>query len=355
MIQDRIKYNRRSEIGGPSEEWRNEVNSGPGDLSNFSRALEEIDVLDFLEVCDGPLAGIPISHPVRIAFWNAERCKFAEASASLVENQYCHVALLAEMDLGMARSGNRHTTRDLTDSTGHGYVFAVEYVELDIGDARERAWHAGEKNARGIHGGAILSSYSLIDPAVIRLELDGSWFDVARGERRVGGRIAVAAKIETEKGLIVVVSAHLESHSSPEFRRQQMEVMCESLFQYADGAPIVIGGDFNTSTVDSTTGNLSEKDKRGVMSDGIQRLHDPVSHEPMFDVAKSFGLDWSKCNAPGPTQRTRPDGTPAPPFGKIDWFFTRGLKASSPAIVPAVDHEGNTISDHELIRMEVEC
>ena len=354
MVHDRIKRNQRHTIQGPSEEWRNSANSGPGDPSSFSRALEEIDILDVLEVRAGPQAGVPIPHPVRIAFWNVERCKFVEASASLVENQNCNVALLAEMDLGMARSGNRHTTRELAGKTGQGYALAVEYVELDLGDARERTWHAGEKNTQGIHGGAILSLHSLLDPAVIRLELDGGWFDGTRGERRVGGRIAVAARIETEKGPIVVVSVHFERHSSPGLRVQQMEVLCKSLDRYAKNSPLLIGGDFNTSTIDFTSGEPSPGEKLEVMRDGIQRLHDPVAFEPMFGIARSYGLDWSDCNAPGPTQRTRPDGTPAPPFGKIDWFFTRGLKASAPAIVPAVDHEGNTISDHELIRVEVE-
>ena len=31
-----------------------------------------------------------------------------------------------------------------------------------------------------------------------------------------------------------------------------------------------------------------------------------------------------------PTQRTRPDGTPAPPFGRIDWFFRPGPRLQRP-------------------------
>ena len=36
------------------------------------------------------------------------------------------------------------------------------------------------------------------------------------------------------------------------------------------------------------------------------------------------------------TDRTRPGGAPAP-LAKLDWYFTRGLGAADPEIVPAVD------------------
>ena len=71
-----------------------------------------------------------------------------------------------------------------------GYAFGVEFLELDLGDAREREWHAGQSNQLGLHGAAILSPHPLGRPALIRLESDGDWFDGRHGERRVGGRIA---------------------------------------------------------------------------------------------------------------------------------------------------------------------
>jgi hypothetical protein len=54
-----------------------------------------------------------------------------------------------------------------------------------------------------------------------------------------------------------------------------------------------------------------------------------------------------------PTQRTRPDGTPPPPLGRIDWFFSRGLAANDPHTVPAVDAERVAISDHEVLTVVV--
>ena len=45
----------------------------------------------------------PLSNTLRIAFWNAERCKYLEQSISLLAHTAADVILLAEMDVGMAK------------------------------------------------------------------------------------------------------------------------------------------------------------------------------------------------------------------------------------------------------------
>jgi hypothetical protein len=49
----------------------------------------------------------------------------------------------------------------------------------------------------------------------------------------------------------------------------------------------------------------------------------------------------------------RPDGTPQPPFGRIDWFFSRGLCCTAPAVIPAIDESGQAISDHEALAVTI--
>jgi endonuclease/exonuclease/phosphatase (EEP) superfamily protein YafD len=79
-----------------------------------------------------------------------------------------------------------------------------------------------------------------------------------------------------------------------------------------------------------------------------------MRYEPMFDLLRRRGYDWETCNAMGQgTQRTRPDGTPAPPFGKIDWMFARGLRCTDAATLPAVDGQGVAISDHEILAVTI--
>ncbi|MGX5845885.1 hypothetical protein ACWGTO_02280 [Mesorhizobium sp. PL10] len=58
------------------------------------------------------------------------------------------------------------------------------------------------------------------------------------------------------------------------------------------------------------------------------------------------GYDWQFANNLDlPTQR-REAGDPAP-IGRIDWFFTRGLAASAPTVLPTVLADGCPSSDHE--------
>ena len=70
-------------------------------------------------------------------------------------------------------------------------------------------------------------------------------------------------------------------------------------------------------------------------------------------VAAAAGYDWADSNTRQATQRTRPDGTPRPPLGRLDWFFTRGLTVADPLTVPAIDKDGMAISDHDLLQVKI--
>jgi endonuclease/exonuclease/phosphatase family metal-dependent hydrolase len=317
-----------------------------------ARLLAELPLFDRVEVGAPPDRLPPLGASARVAFWNTERCKFLEESTALLARVGADVVLLAEMDLGMARSGNRHTTRELAAGLDSGHVFAAEFLELDLGDERERAWHAGEDNAQGLHGGAIVSGHDLGDPAVLRLDRDGAWFDGANGERRVGGRIAVAARLPVAGVPVAFVSVHFESHGGPDSRAEEMTRLLRAVETYAAGAPVVIGGDFNTNSAPRAVLD-GPGGKAALEAETPGRFVDPVAYEPLFQVAAAAGYDWTRCNGPGPSQRTRPDGTPKPPLGRIDWFFCRGLQARDPETVAAVGPDGQAISDHELLVVTV--
>src|SRR5262245_57474949 len=128
--------------------------------------------------------------PARIAFWNVQRLGHIEATARRLADPGFDIALLCETDLGMARSGQKHTIRELAGRLGCGYLFGVEFVELGLGDEEERTRHAGEENEAGLHGAGLLARCPIRRPALMRLESEGAWFGTAFGERRIGGRIA---------------------------------------------------------------------------------------------------------------------------------------------------------------------
>jgi endonuclease/exonuclease/phosphatase family metal-dependent hydrolase len=289
--------------------------------------------------------------PLRLAAWNAERLKHGAASAAMLRALDLDLILLSETDIGMARSGNRHTTADLAAALDLGYAYGVEFVELGLGDEREREWHKGQRNHVGLHGNAILSRLPLYDLALIRLDSGGRWFkDRINGkgtgiQRRLGGRMALAGRIATDEGDLVVVSLHLESESDANERAQQMTRLLHAINGCYGNARMVIGGDCNTAA-------LPEIDPARP-DDAKSWFHRCDAYEPLFGVMQRGSFGWRSANDLQATQRMRPDGKPVPPFRRIDWLFTRGLVASAPRTVAAVDDTGSAISDHDAIVVEI--
>jgi endonuclease/exonuclease/phosphatase family metal-dependent hydrolase len=333
----------------PSLAARQAIIDGPVTAEDFERAFAATEVLHVVETRPPPRPAAPVES-LRVVFWNAERLKFAEASAVLMTG--FDVALLCELDVGMARTGNRHTVADLAEALDAGFVFGVEFLELGLGDLRERAWHASETNAAGLHGGGFVSRLPLDRSALARLETSGRWFDGAFHERRVGGRIAMLAEVTVAGTPVLLASVHYESHTDADDRLLQTEVMLDAIDRHAPGRPVLIGGDFNTATFDRLDKNDPAVTGPALAADP-DRLVRVMPYEPMFELLERRGYDWDACNVMAPTQRTRPDGTPAPPFGKIDWLFARGLDCSDPRILPAVDRDGTAISDHEALAVTI--
>lgn len=335
-----------------SPERRDEVLQGPKGRDEHSRLAGEIGALNLIEARPPVTPAPPPDEAARVVFWNAERGTYLDAAAGLLGGLGADIILLCEMDDGMARSAQRHTPRELARGLGGlGYVFGVEFVELSLGDERESARHAGGANRHGLHGAAILAPSALARPALIRLETDGDWFAGAQGQPRIGGRIAIAAIMPLAGTDVLFVSVHLESHSDPDFRGRQMQVLLDAVDRHAPGMPAVIGGDFNTCSMARGTrkdaGKLS-----ALLAEDADRLLNPQPYEPLFAITEAAGFDWRAGNGRGATQRPK-DVAPARPLGRIDWFFTRGVTAADPVTIAAVDGTGAAISDHELIAVTI--
>ncbi len=331
-------------------EARVALRDGPDDVASFRAAHDGLPALAQIEV--GPVLPVAASAEgsLRVMAWNVERLRHLSATAHLLRREAADVCLITEIDKGMARTGNTHRTADLSAAIGQPYAYAAEFVELDLGTVGERTAHAGEANRQGFHGNAVLSRFSLHRPVLFRLEAEGHWFGWGRGEPRVGGRIAIGGQVILDGVAVTLIGLHLESHSDPAHRAGQMARLIELIAQYDPDAPVLIGGDLNTSTR-SWAERLA-----GVPEDAEQR-RDVIPHEPLFTVMAAHGFDWAACNvALVPTQRfADPEAEAARGRfpGKIDWLMTRGLVASDPAIIPAVGADGMILSDHDAVAVTI--
>ena len=289
-----------------------------------------------------PARPLPWPGTLRIAAFNAERLKDRPAVRRLMGRAGAHVALFSEVDLGMARSGNAHNIRDLIAGTGEGYLYGAEFVELDLGDREEMRAHSGERNACSLHGNAIVTALALESPRLIPLEEGGLWFSGFEGaQRRIGRRVALAARVAGAPEPFWVVSTHLESKTDSADRRAQIRALLRALDSIAPHAPCVIGGDFNTKALPRG------EDERHRL------LESPERHEPLFSDLRDAGFAWQHANLALPTQNPGPTDKHEPPFGKLDWLVVRGLAAANPQIVPARDEQGRLVSDHEMIAVDV--
>jgi endonuclease/exonuclease/phosphatase family metal-dependent hydrolase len=212
------------------------------------------------------------------------------------------VIVLNEVDWGMKRTDYRNVAAELASTLGMNYAFGVEFVEVDpiaLGlekfeelKPEERAKFASEisidpTRLRGLHGTAILSRFTLEN---VRLEpfdhQPHDWYEdelksvrpLEAGKRKAGelvfqekvlrevrrgGRMMLTAQIRDARlpgGQMTIVATHLESKTKPEGRRKQLE---ELLARIEDvNAPVVVAGDMNTSTQDTTPTSIERELKK---------------------------------------------------------------------------------------------
>ncbi|WP_375688563.1 endonuclease/exonuclease/phosphatase family protein [Pseudooceanicola sp. LIPI14-2-Ac024] len=268
-----------------------------------------------------------------VVAWNVERCLFPPESAAHIAPRAPQVVLLSEVDHGMARTGQRHTTAEMAQALGMVYAFGVEFHEMGLGGATERHFCDDDHNALGWHGNAILSAVPFERVTMIRLDDHGHWFaegSVATDpdQPRVGGRMALAAVLPTVAGPVCVVSTHLESNARAAHRAAQFDRLMDAVDVFAPDMPMLIGGDLNT-------GNHMPPDY-------------DWRRETLFDHARDRGYDWG-FTPEGLT--TRPSLITLHPARrmKLDWFCGRGLSRLDTALIPAITADDTPLSDHEAI------
>ena len=278
----------------PAADVLAEAATGANHQDHHDAAAGRIPALHQIELRQ-PAAAHATPVTLRVAAWNVERCQHGAASGALLRRAGGSVALLSEMDLGMARSGNRHTTRDLAESLGAGYAFGVEFVELGLGFGREIIDHAGLGNTGSLHGNAVVSAVTMRDPFLIPLDRGGDWFGLDWHHRRIGGRMALGVTVDIARGPVALVSLHLENRSSPAERCRAIEAVLAGLDACAPGLPAVVAGDLNVAEMPDPA---REPD--------LGWFENPETREPLFAALRGAGFAW------GRRQHAGPDAPPHP-------------------------------------------
>jgi len=349
------------------------------------RALEP----DIRRVLDTPEIGsfrnaAPARPRYRFVAWNVERGTQLDGQIDILRThpylRDADVLLLTETDSGMVRSGNRNVARELAHALSLDYAFVPCYLNLTKGSGIEQDL-SGE-NELGLHGNAILSRYPIarVRPVFLENGVD----IVASREKRIGRQAAVAADIHFPNLTMTALSVHLDAQSTQRHRYLQLR---DVLASAAGQSAVVIGGDWNTSTYNSSRAIhaiLGFWMRVMIGVDNAIRNHylHPYRHfeRDLFRLLDERGFDYHACNRLGEhtwsydvadlraTKALR-DWVPGWCFHfirwglrnhggrcplKLDWFATRGLRCENPRVIHEV-REGRAVplSDHDAIAVDI--
>lgn len=358
------------------------------------RRLEPVirEVLDTPETGQFCRALPPARQQYRFVAWNVERGieldRQLEALRSHPYLREADVLLLTETDLGMARSGNRNVAQEIARDLGFYYAFVPCYLNLVKGSGLE--YHAEGDNDLGLHGNAIVSRYPLRNVRAVFLK---NGFDKMAGrEKRLGRQAAVIADVEFPNGSVTAVSSHLDANSSQRHRAQQMRDILHGLDRLderrgANGRlPAVIGGDWNTTTYNSSTPAWAIAGFWLRVLMGVDNVINNHYLHPyrwferdLFRTLERRGFDYKSSNRLGErtggydadcvkTRQGLSEWVPNWCFAfmrwalrnhggrcpiKIDWFATRGVEVRDPAVLHEFRECEAPLSDHDPIGIDV--
>jgi endonuclease/exonuclease/phosphatase family metal-dependent hydrolase len=341
-------------------------------------------VLESPEVGDFTTREAPSRDGYRVVAWNLERgIEFDGQLEVLRTHPYLKTAdvlLLTETDCGMARSANRIVARELAQELGLHYAFVPCYLNLSKGAGLEH--HADGENELGLHGNAVLSRYPIgqVRPVHLVNGID----KMAGREKRLGRQTSLVADIDFPNYRLTVASVHLDANSSQRHRARQLRDVIDGL---DTRRPAVIGGDWNTTTYNSSSAGRAIMGFWLRVLMGVDNVIDNHYLHPyrwfereMFRTLEARGFDYRDCNHIGEhtvsydaddpkTRHNLGEWVPAWCFAfmrwalrnhggkcplKIDWFATRGVQCREPIVIHDV-REGRAVplSDHDAIGVDL--
>ena len=306
---------------------------------------------------------------VHAVHWNIEHGNWYDlvAAALLAHPRLAGADLLTlcEVDLGMARSGNRDVAANLSATLGLHAAWAPLFLETTAGRHDDASASGGLDNQESLFGLAILSRWPIGETRIVELPSPAEYqFDF---EGMYGRHIALVATIERPGAPFVAVTIHLEVHRTRRHRAAQMVVLVEALRD--ERRPVIVGGDLNTHTFDrgrpwhALVGAMVLAGWPGPL---LRRrlLWPDRGREPLFDTLREAGFEWERFGDRQPTLALRfvrlPEATGplASPIAlpllrwaerrslvRLDWFAGRGWNAARGETVRGLDGPGRA-SDH---------
>lgn len=325
---------------------------------------------------------------IRATAWNIERgIRFESIMRVFKEHPVIsrsEILLLTELDYGMARTDNRFVAREIAEGLGFNYVFSPCYINMNKGSGLEV--HTTGENTQALHGNALFSRYPLRNAHLF--SLPNGKDKMRDNEKRLGSQSATIADAELPAGTLRLVSLHLDAHSTQRHRHKQMKLLLDHLDSLRPQIPVLIGGDWNTSTYNSRRAvyTIMGFFRRVMMGVGnVIRNHyvhpERWFERKLFRELEKRGYDYRQLNEPGAgtfpydvkdlaVNTNMGDWIPQwcfwflnralEPHGgrcslKLDWFAGKGIQpdeAFRPRVIANLDDADGKLSDHDAIVLD---
>ena len=330
----------------------------------------------------------PLRTPLRATAWNIERGLQVQGVIENLTNhprmRHSDILFLTEVDFGMARSGNLCVAREIAGELELNYAYANCYISLVKGSGLE--FKAQGENRLSLHGNALFSRFPLRQAHAVALP-NGN--DKMRGkEKRLGCQQAVVGLVDHPVQPFWAITLHLDAHSSQNHRYLQMKLILDHVETLQPGLPVLIGGDWNTSTYNARRAAYSILGyaRRVLMGINNVLLHhypypDRWFERKLFQEVERRGYEYRSLNQPGACtlhyevndlaiNTNMGDWIPDWCFWfirwalkdvggkcsmKLDWFAGRDIVADSshpPAVLDEIHDRENPLSDHDPIVLD---
>ena len=316
-------------ISGEQRQWLADNPEGltPAELNDRAPEMNAVEVMNTHPVPEA-------EGPIRVVAWNMERGRNWQDGVTLLAGhdalRNADVLLLTEMDIGMARSGNVNTTREVAHALGMNYAYAVEFLELSLGKLDDLTTVSAPENTVGYHGNAILCRYPLENVRAVRFPGIERWY--RSDENRLGGRCAVFAEAVIRGTRTLLVVTHLESAlTASDARDREVGLILKEIEEHGGGLPVILGGDLNAMHKNQCIQMLRDA---GFAVDDANDLKTSTSQAVKDGKVRLFGAH-------------------------IDYIAPRGFSIS-PELPPAVvmstwpnTPEGRELSDHAVVAVDL--
>ena len=248
------------------------------------------------------------------------------------------VILLSEVDWGLRRTAGREIASELAAALHMSFAYLGEF-----------GFRRGESDIHAFTGNAILSAHPLADVRGVPLpNVHLKW----RIRRLVGAPAGLTATITVNHRRITVGVVHMNSRWHPEGRAHQM---AEFLAALPSEGPALVGGDWNTTTLDlGTSTALFTQGWRLLLQPA--RLRTPERYEPLFDRLAQAGFDVRDVNVARKSTFTFSRVIPPILRPKLDWIAHRELRPvpGTAAIVRAQPSILSArVSDHDFVTCDL--